>query len=296
MQLKLQDIINRITAILISFLTLFTNTGFVYADENGGSATSATTNNAANTVSDDEVRAFKIGSVFGAVVGVLSLAVAHVPVKEANGAISYYGARRAKYKNFVKSFPECLNDESDNISVRQEGILWDWAACLEYIIKLQKNVELNQKDIVKRLFGQCAFFEHNRKESLPTNEYYSSGLIKSINAFADENDMIFARELLGFGLNPVSENIANSIMSFYTKHGKKPFVISDSYFYNGDPFVHFVVVSEIDVNGIMTVKDPAVGLTRKQPLNVFCQGYVYENGCAKLPSLDMFTLDLKVKQ
>ena len=288
MEHKKYTLVNKFVAIFMVFLMLPLSfgVGSVRAEEAGGSAA-----NTENVATDAEVEAFKLGTVFSVVAGLL-VAALYFPAREANRAVNYYGERNIKYRNFIKSFPNAVLEDKQQDSFKQEGCLWDWAACFSYVISSRNGNATKQKDIVKKLFGECAFFEHNRKESLPINSFYSSRFLESVAKLGDENGMVFNRELVELGMKPDCDAIENRIMNFYKSNGNKPFVISDSYFYNGDPFVHFVVISKIE-EGTVTVKDPAVGLSRVQPFDRFCAAYIHENGLSKLPSVDMFTFKEK---
>lgn len=281
-------------AALMAFLTFFTgiNPVCVSAAENVPvKHTSTSKSSDDKQVSPEEVAAFKIGfgtAVFTAVVG----AILYYPGKEAYNAVSYHVAESYKKKNFIKKFGETKAETVE----KQQGRLWDWAACLVSIIKTKnKDAKISQKDFVKAVMGKPAFFEHNRMEAPPTKCFYDVALRTALDNVVKDYGLSFERALIEFPNKPKTEVVQKSIVDFYNKTAKKsPFVISDSYFYESAPYTHFVLVTKIEGEN-MTIEDPETGLKRVQPLSAFCGGYINDNGEAKLASFEMFTYANKSK-
>lgn len=282
---------------LMAFLTFFTevNPVCVSAAENVPVKHTSTSKSADDKqVSPEEVAAFKIGfgtAVFTAVVG----ALLYYPGKEAYHSISYHLSESYKKKNFAKKFGE----NKATVVEKQQGKFWDWAACLVSIIKTKnKDTKISQKNFVKSVVGKHSFFEHNRVETPPAKCFYGMAMRKALNDVVKDYNLSFVREIHELDCTPKAEDIQKKITNFYNKTANKtPFVISDSYFYEGSPYTHFVLVTKIEdgKDGSITLEDPATGLVRVQPFSMFCKGYMSDNGEPVLPSFEMFTYVSKSK-
>ncbi len=279
---------------LMAFLTFFTevNPVCVSAAENVPVKHTSTSKSADDKqVSPEEVAAFKIG--FGtAVLAAIAGTILYFPGKEVYNAVSYHVGESYKKNNFIKKFGEKKAEAVE----KQQGKLWDWAACLVSIIKMKsKDSKISQKDLVKAVMGKPAFFEHNRMETPPTTCFYDVGMRTALGNVVKDYSLSFERALIEFPSQPKNENIQKKITEFYNKTAQKgPFVISDSYFYDGAPYTHFVLVTKIE-GELITVEDPEIGMKRVQPLSAFCGGYINDNGEAKLASFEMFTYVSKSK-
>lgn len=237
-------------------------------------------------VTDREVKIFKLG--FGTAIGIAVVsALVYAPFNQLSSSIQCGISERQRKLQFEQDFP--MHQDSEHTPHKQ-GVFWDWAACAEGLLKI-RGITVTQKNIVKKLFSGYEIFKSNRQQDIGTRIIHDMQLRvqweKMLSKMAP--GLHFRQTFVVLNDEPNTNDVKNYILNYYGTIGRQPFAIVDSYYYGGEPYAHFVNITQIDDNDRMTIEDPETGLKRTENIENFCSRYKKTDGTAIFSALQMFT-------
>ena len=189
-----------------------------------------------------------------------------------------------KIEEIRNEYKKKFKHTEDNILTKcQEGIDWDWLACLQGLLH-NRGVEISQKELFKGITGKSpGWFKITKKNKL--KEIRGSSLLNFFNGdidFAAVEKYInkeFKLKLWKEIINVTEDNtdyICNRIKTVYEKNNKKPFAICENTHIwrnlTGAVSMRMVNVVEIKDDDI-TIECPLTGLKRTEKIHNFAKRY-----------------------